>query len=339
MTNTPVPTTEKAGHGPPRAALRLTRMLVLSRSRAGLVFLAATAAVVVIYPFVASTYLLQIGFLILLYVAIGEAWNLIAGYGGMVSLGSAAFIGVGAYTLAELTGHGFSLPVSVLAGGVIAAVFAGLISPAVFRLRGVYFSVATLALAEALLLLISTISTFGGTTGLLLRSAVPSYLGLYWWGLACAALSTAIVVWLLRSRLSLSLRAIRDDQDVAQEMGVRTFRTKLVAFVLASFIMGLAGAIQSLNTAYVEPSGSFSLQWTIDIVTVVIIGGLATRVGPWIGAVFTVVLAQVLNSYPDIHNAITGVILILVIRFAPRGIWGTAVTTYARIRAQGARSG
>jgi branched-chain amino acid transport system permease protein len=339
MTNTPVPTTEQAGHGPPRAASQLTRMLTVSRSRAGLGFLVAAAAVVVIYPFVASTYLLQIGFLILLYVAIGEAWNLIAGYGGMVSLGSAAFIGAGAYTLAELTGHGFSLPVSVLAGGVVAAVGAGLISPAVFRLRGVYFSVATLALAEALLLLISTISTFGGTTGLLLRSAVPSYLGLYWWGFGCAALSTAMVVWLLRSRLSLSLRAIRDDQDVAQEMGVRTFRTKLVAFVLASFIMGLAGAIQSLNTAYVEPTGSFSLQWTIDIVTVVIIGGMATIVGPWIGAVFAVVLAQILNSYPDIHNAITGVILILVIRFAPRGIWGTAVTTSARIRARGARSG
>ena len=107
-----------------------------------------------------------------------------------------------------------------------------------------------------------------------------------------------------------------------------------MAFVLASFIMGAAGALQSLNTAYVEPSGSFSLQWTIDIVTVVIIGGMATRVGPWIGAVFTVVLVQVLASYPDIHDAITGVILILVIRFAPRGIWGTAVTTSARIRAR-----
>ena len=160
--------------------------------------LAAGAVVVIVYPFLASTYLLQIGFQILLYVAIGEAWNLIAGYGGMVSLGSAAFIGTGAYTLAELTGHGFPLVAAVVAGGAIAAVFAAAISPAMFRLRGVYFSVATLALAEALLLLISTISTFGGTTGLLLRGAVPSYLGLYWWGLGCAALSTAIVVWLLR---------------------------------------------------------------------------------------------------------------------------------------------
>jgi branched-chain amino acid transport system permease protein len=337
MTNTPAPTTSAVEHGTSSAASRLSRALAAGRARPWLPLLAAGAVVVIVYPFLASTYLLQIGFQILLYVAIGEAWNLIAGYGGMVSLGSAAFIGTGAYTLAELTGHGFPLVAAVVAGGAIAAVFAAAISPAMFRLRGVYFSVATLALAEALLLLISTISTFGGTTGLLLRGAVPSYLGLYWWGLGCAALSTAIVVWLLRSRLSLALRAIRDDQDVAQEMGVHAFRTKLVAFVLASFIMGAAGALQSLNTAYVEPSGSFSLQWTIDIVTVVIIGGMATRVGPWIGAVFTVVLVQVLASYPDIHDAITGVILILVIRFAPRGIWGTAVTTSARIRARGAR--
>jgi branched-chain amino acid transport system permease protein len=152
-----------------------------------------------------------------------------------------------------------------------------------------------------------------------------------------------VVIVVLRRPLALRLHAVRDDEDVARQMGVFTFRTKLWAFVIAAFLMGVVGSIQALNSGVVEPYGSFGLSWTVDIVLVVIIGGLATRAGPWLGAGFAVLLEELLKGYAEVHLAITGVILLLVIRFAPRGIWGSVTAAAAvgrrRRRAAGRATG
>ena len=144
--------------------------------------------------------------------------------------------------------------------------------------------------------------------------------------------SIVIVYVVLRTRLGLSLRAIRDDEDTAQEIGVSTFRTKLWVWVVSSFLIGMVGGLQAVRLGTVEPYGAFSLTWTIDIVSTTIVGGIGTIVGPIIGAGFTTWLGEALSGYPEIHVAINGVIVILIIRFAPAGIWGIAVGLYERAR-------
>jgi branched-chain amino acid transport system permease protein len=286
-------------------------------------------ALLFLLPYIADTYTQQVAYRVLQYAALASAWNLLAGYGGLVSLGTAAFVGIGAYTVADL-GNRTGLPAVLLLplAGVLAAVFAVAVSPAMFRLRGLYFTIGTLALAEALRILMVNVSVFGGAEGIVLKTSAPPTYVLYWLALAVAVLATLAVVGVLASPLSLTLRAVRDDEDVARAMGVVTFRTKLWAFALSAFLMGLVGGVQALNLGIVEPYGSFGLTWTIDTVAVAIIGGLATRAGPWAGALFIVVLGELLRDYPEIHVALTGLVLLVVIRFARRGLWGSAAGSW-----------
>jgi branched-chain amino acid transport system permease protein len=302
--------------------------------------LAAVTVLLFLAPYVVGAYALQVGFLVLQLAALSTAWNLLAGYTGMVSLGSAAFVGIGVYTMAEVDRHlTMPYPLTFLLAGAVAAVFAVVVSPAMFRLRGLYFTIGTLALAEALRIWMVNSSLFGGTSGIFLTSQAPPAYLLYWMSLATAAFATAVVLVVLRRPLALRLNAVRDDEDVARTMGVFTFRTKLWAFIISSFLMGIVGAVQALNAGVVEPNGSFGMSWTVDIVMVTIIGGLATRTGPWLGAVLAVALEQALRGYAEIHLALTGLVLLLVIRFAPHGIWGVVVARSTALRApQGERS-
>ncbi len=284
--------------------------------------LLAAAVLLALAPSFTSDYAQQVSFRVFEYAALGQAWNLLAGYGGLVSLGSAAFIGIGEYTTAELTNNGLPLVPGMLVSGVFAAAFATMVSPALFRLRGLYFTIGTLALAEALRLFMVNYNGLGGNIGIFLKSAAPSTAQLYWLSLGVAVAATGLVLLVLRTRLSFSLRAVRDDEDAARQMGLVSFRTKLFAFTFAAFLMGVVGGLQAGKLSQIEPYGAFGLQWTVDIVTVVLIGGLATTGGPLIGAVFTVALAEVLSGSPELHLAITGAIVIAVVRLAPRGLWG-----------------
>jgi branched-chain amino acid transport system permease protein len=303
------------------AALEAPLRRRAARASSAVALLAGALLLALATP-VAGEYAQQVGFRVLEYAALGQAWNLLAGYGGLVSLGSAAFIGIGAYTTAELTNHGLPLLPGMVVSGAFAAAFATLVSPALFRLRGLYFTIGTLALAEALRLFMVNYNGLGGNIGIFLTSAAPTTAGLYRLSLGVAAAATGLVALLLRTRLSLGLRAVRDDEEVARQLGLDSFRTKLLAFALAAFLMGVVGGLQAGKLSQIEPYGSFGLQWTVDVVTVVLIGGLGTLGGPLLGAVFTVALAEWLNAYPSLHLAITGAIVIVVVRFAPRGLWG-----------------
>lgn len=292
----------------------------------GLLVLVVVSGAAAALPFLAGSYYQQIGYQLFQLVALASAWNLLAGYTGLASLGSGAFVGLGIYASVLLSnGQGWALPFLLLAGGVVAVAFAVLVSPALFRLRGLYFTVATLALAEALRILAVNSKTFKGASGIVLNAAAPDVYLLYWAALGLATLSTLLVGVVLRTPASLSLRSIRDDEDVAQEMGVRAFRTKLWAFALSAFVMGMVGALQTFRVGAVEPYSSFGLVWTVQILTVAIVGGLGTQAGPWIGAAFVVVVNQALRDVPEVQALVSGVLIILVVRFAPRGVWGSLV--------------
>jgi branched-chain amino acid transport system ATP-binding protein len=283
-------------------------------------------------PLFLSEYSTLIFFQVFQLLALSQAWNLLAGYGGLVSLAPAASVGLGGYAAAILGIHaGLPIPVLMILGGLLAAVFSLIVSVPMFRFRGLYFTIATLVLAEALRLFMINWGVLGGAKGLFLAKYAPSGLTLYYYSLVLAVLTIVVVVVVLKTRLGLSLRSLRDDEDTAQEMGVSTFRTKLWVFVLTSFFMGMVGGLQTIKLGVIEPYGAFSLTWTINTVITPIVGGLSTIVGPIIGAAFIVWLGEGLSRFPEIHVAITGVIVILMIRFAPIGIWGLLVSLGRRL--------
>ncbi len=270
-------------------------------------------------------YGLEIGFRLLLILILAEAWNLLAGYGGLVSLGTASFVGIGAYVLTGGVNEvGLPFLVAIPVAGICAALLAIIVSKAVFRLRGLYFTVGTLALAEALRMFMVNYAGFGGASGLILREDPPSLSILFCIALLLTAITYIFMTVATSSRFSILLRAVRDDEDAASQIGVQSFKIKLIAFVIASFLMGMAGALQGLKMGTVEPYGMFGIQWTVSVLSVVIIGGQGLRTGPLVGAVFVVILGEILADFPALHLAITGLILIIVIRYAPKGLVGLA---------------
>ncbi len=307
-------------------AVGRSRFRVGQRQLGGLV-LVGLAIVLAFLPNYASDYDTVVGYQVLQLAALAQAWNLLAGYGGLVSLASAAFVGIGEYTTAWISIHsGVPLLPAMLISGCLGAAFAALTSVPMFRFRGLYFTIGTLVLGEALLQFMINFNGLGGNAGLTLTNNAPSDTQLYQLTLLLTVLATITLLIVRRLRLGSALLAIRDDEDVAREVGVPTFRAKLWAFVLSGMIMAVVGGLQADKLGHIDPSGAFALQWTIDIVNATIIGGLGTVLGPVIGALFIVEFGIQLANYPELHVALTGVLLILVIRFAPRGIWGSLVT-------------
>ena len=177
-----------------------------------------------------SDYTLEIGFRLLVMITLAEAWNLLAGYGGLVSLGTASFVGVGAYALTGLINKAqFPLYLAIPAAGLAAALLALSVSRAVFRLRGLYFTVGTLALAEALRMFMVNYAGFGGASGLFLAVDPPSLYVLFCIALGLVAFTTLMMSVATASRFSILLRSVRDDEDAAAQIGVKAFRIKLIA--------------------------------------------------------------------------------------------------------------
>lgn len=287
------------------------------------VVLLAVAALPLLLPAMISEYGVEIGFRLLVLLTLAEAWNLLAGYGGMVSLGTASFIGAGGYILVGLM-NAYGVPVlpALLCSAAGGAALAALLARAVFRLKGLYFTVGTLAMSEALRLFMINSDVFGGATGWFASMDPPPIRSLYAWAWGLFAFATAVLSLYVCSRLSIALKAVRDDEAAASQVGVRVFRVKLVAFMIASALMASAGGIQGLKLGAIEPYGMFGISWSIAVLSTVIIGGLGLRLGPLAGAVFVVALGEWLADYPDVHIALTGIILMVVIRFAPQGLVG-----------------
>jgi branched-chain amino acid transport system permease protein len=276
-------------------------------------------------PAVLAAYPVYLLFTIFLYVALAQSWNLAAGVTGLVSLGHSAFLGVGAYAGSlVMLNSGAPLVVAMAAGGLAAAGFAVVISVPVLRFRGIYFAIGTLVVAEALRLWMISWPATGAANGLHLPgAAIPGPTALYYFALVLATASTAALAVIGQSKLGMALNAIRDNEGAAQMMGVNVYRAKLASLVLSSFITGVAGTLWAAKLAYIEPFSIFNISWTIAMVNMVIVGGMGTLMGPIIGAVFVVLLGYLLGDYYAVQVILTGIILILVIRFAPRGIWGT----------------
>ena len=278
-----------------------------------------------------------LAFTLLLNMTMAQAWNLIGGYGGQFSLAQGMFVGVGSYTTAVLMVRtGVPLWLAIPIAGLVAAALAALAAVPLFRLRGVYFAVGSLGVALAVLSWMINWEFTNKTSSYSLPSS--AFLGFemqYYMAGAVAAVTTASVAFIARSRFGLRLMAVRDDEDAALELGVNSFAVKLGAFTLSGFFVGVAGALLALQKLTLEPYSAFSLTFTINMIIACVIGGLGTVVGPLLGAAVMFGLQQWLEDYADWSTLILGIALIVIIRIAPGGLVGLARGGWERLREDG----
>ena len=293
--------------------------------------LVAVAALVVLalFPVIGiSLSWLNYLFLFFIYLALANMWNLLAGYTGLICLCPHAFVGLAGYTLAIGTFVGVPFQAGLIAGAVVAALFALIISYPVFRMKGIYFAIGTLILPEILKVWFSFWRPVGNLyqgkgAGYAVKGIAGVTLGdTYWLGLAIAAASIFVVYMILRSRLGLGLTAIRDNENTAASAGANVFRLKLSSFLIAAFIMGLAGAAYYIFSPRIQPTGGFSIRWLLVPLIATVIGGEGTEEGPIIGAAIVTFLTFQLADYGAWSLLIQGVILLAVVTLMPQGIAG-----------------
>ncbi len=264
--------------------------------------------------------ILNLLFLTCLYLTLGQSWNILAGFAGQNSLGHAAFFGIGALVTRTLWLGGTPLLAAFPLAGVAAVAFAMLIGVPTFRLRGAYFSIGTLGVAEVLRITVSQnlplISTMSGTEIANYDLATRCYLAL---GLAVATMLAAYL--LLHSRYSLGILALREDEEAAQATGVHVLGHKLLALALSSLFAGLAGGAFAFQQISYYPSAAFSPNWTFDALLIAFVGGLGTLSGPVIGTLFFILIRDRLAvALVDIHQAVFGVLFIIVVIAFPGGL-------------------
>jgi branched-chain amino acid transport system permease protein len=252
------------------------------------------------------------------------AWNWMGGFLGQVSFGHAAMFGVGGFVSAQLLLAGPTpAPVAWLLGGLAAGIFSLGAHPAL-RLRGPYFSIATIGLGEAVRLCFTYWEDFtGGASGLSLPIDPGLKHRLYWWGLGLVALVVALSWLLRRSTFGLQLLAIKADVDAAGDVGVSaTFYQDLV-FALSGTVVGISGGLYASYFSFIEPNDMFGFDRSIAFVLMTVIGGVGTVLGPVLGAVVFVLLRQyLLATYPQLYLGLYGGLLILIILFEPLGLTG-----------------
>ena len=263
---------------------------------------------------------------IFLYCAMASMWNLMSGYTGMTSLGQQTFIGVAGYTMAVFTAK-LMLPfgVGLLAGGVIGGILALILSVILFRMRGMYFAIATWVIAEALKTFFKSWEFVNMGGGMTVKSSIrPNSTGIYLMALVLMVIAIILIYILLRSKLGLGLTAMRDDADAASSVGVNIFQSKLLCFVICGIFCALAGGIYYLNYVSIYPNSGFAIDWTVSLVFIVIIGGIGTMSGPIVGTIIYIILDELLKKLPTgWPNIVLGAIAIVVIVFLPDGIMGT----------------
>ena len=279
-------------------------------------------------PFLAGPAALYPLINLFVYLMMAISWNLLAGYGGMVSVGQQAYIGLGAYGLVYLADNvGLSPFLALPLAGALAALVALPVSFLVFRLAGGYFAVGTWVVAEVVRLLTVQVDAVGAGSGTSLSAMAGFDRTLrvaltYWAGLAGFVLVLGVAVWLARSRFGLALAALRDDPTAAASSGVDVARAKRLVFCLGAAAAGLAGGIVALRALQVQPDSIYSVQWTAFMIFMVVIGGVGTMEGPLIGAVIFFVLQQTLAQYGSTYLIILGALAVLIILVAPQGLWG-----------------
>ncbi|HXY98772.1 MAG TPA: branched-chain amino acid ABC transporter permease [Stellaceae bacterium] len=295
---------------------------------------------------VPNQYYFQAGYVVLQYIVLATAWNILGGYTGYVNFGTAAFFALGAYsTVALYKLLPLPLPVLVMIGGGVSGVVGFGMGYLTLRLRGAFFSIATLALAVVMQTLITNWEFVGGSRGAyILRPAQVPLLGnyiiyLFLVMLVLSVLAIGIARSIERSRLGFGFAAIRDDEQAAEAAGVPTLRLKLAATTLSGALMGMAGAPLPYYVTYLDPASGFNLAYAVNSIAMPLIGGMTSWVGPLIGALFlgTVQQLATVTISSALNLLIVGLLLVAFVVIAPNGIVGLFNAFLASIRERGLR--
>jgi branched-chain amino acid transport system permease protein len=269
-------------------------------------------------------------------MVISGSLNIVLGFVGLANLGESAFIGIGAYVFAVLVCQGLNPYISIIIGGLVSFAASLLLGLIVLRLKGPFFPIGTMMLANALPFFITGTGVAGGTYGLSLYKAVGESFNIYLLVYILHASSAAITIisyMLKKSKFGYSLVAIREDEDAAQTIGVNVFKSKLIAYAVSSFFPGIAGGILAFRAFWVHPGTAFAPIWTLEAMNITLIGGSGSVFGPIIGAIMYQVLKNfVMNYAPGVQLIIFGVLLIIVILFAPEGLVGTLRNRFKKLQ-------
>jgi branched-chain amino acid transport system permease protein len=259
------------------------------------------------------------------YVVLASAWNLLGGFAGQVSLGYSAFVGIGAYTTVLLANAGWSPWLTLPISAALAMAFSVVVGLPTFRLRGPYFTIATIGVGEAVRVIASGLEFTGGSSGLRMPAGTFNFESNYYAMVVLALLTVGLVAWLQQSAFGLSLEAIRQDIDAAEALGVHSTQAKLQAHAISSGLVALAGSLFAMNFQYISPGSVFDFRLSLTIVLMPIVGGMGTVVGPVLGAMLFSYLQIKLLASPTLRDSylfIYGGLLVLVMLFEPRGIVG-----------------
>ena len=299
--------------------------------------LLVAVAVLLALPAVLNAYALTIFILILFYGFLAQAWNILGGYAGQLSVGHAAFVGVGGYTSAMLAAHWAITPwLGMFVGAGLAAILGAIIGYLGFRfgLRGFYFVLLTVAFAEVCRILVSNIDALGGALGLYITfTGDPRQFQFqdqrvyYYVALALMLLATGVAALIERRRFGIYLTAIREDEGACEALGVDTFKYKLLAMVVSSFLTGFGGAFYAFYLFSLQPNTVFGIPLSVEIIIRPIIGGAGTLLGPILGSFILTPLAELSRQYfgqSGLHGAhliVYGLLLVSVVLFLPQGAY------------------
>ncbi len=320
----------------------MTRHLLEGVPRRGLAMLAALLILLLVFPLFASRYLLAVGFLILYFAYVGQAWNIMMGFAGQLSLGHALYVGLGAYAAAALYVHyGLSPWIGLVAALAVCALAGAVIGFLAFRfgVGGVYFAILTIAFAEFARIGFDHFAWVRGSSGLFLP--VVNYTEndlwnlrggpamFYYLMLGLTAGAFVLCHVLLRSRMGYYWLAIRESPEAAQALGVNLFRYKMIAVMLSAAMTALAGVVFAFYYNNLFPEQIFHISRSIELILGPIIGGIGTLVGPLVGALLLTGLAEGLRELmlqmgidlPGVKQVFYGTCLLLVVMFLPNGVW------------------
>jgi branched-chain amino acid transport system permease protein len=287
--------------------------------RIGLIL--AVTVVLAALPLFGSDVLIQFGINTLLLAVLAQGWNIIGGYTGYPSFGNSAFYGIGSYGVGIAMVQG-NLPFAagLILGGVLAIAFAFLIGIPVLRLKGHYFAIATLALAQVMSAIVSNVSIAGQNIGLVLPPLNNDYL-FYELSLGLLVIATLTVAWLTRSRFGFGLIAIRENEEGAAVMGVNTTLYKVLAFALSGLFTALAGGIHAYWITFIDPESAFDISLNVKMIIMTVFGGPGTLIGPVFGAFVLSAISEVLSSeVTNVAGLFFGVVVVAAVVLMPRGI-------------------
>jgi branched-chain amino acid transport system permease protein len=291
------------------------------------ILLAGLGLALAVLPHGLNVYFRSFAMFTMMYVVLALSWNIISGFTGYTSFGHVAFYGIGAYTCAILVAdHGWPWVPTLAAGAVVATVVAVAVGYPVLRLKGPYFAIAMLGMAEGTRV-VATVwdSLTHGGVGISFPS-IENSLSTYYAMLVVTLLTVVVAYTVGHSRFGIRLNAIREDEVAAEALGINVTRYKLVAFALSAAFPAAAGGVQAYKILYIDPPSVFFVQITIAMALMSMLGGKGTVVGPIVGAVL-LYTAQELTwvNFPTAHLIAYGVFIVVVARFMPRGLVGFAI--------------